>query len=350
MKIEKLFNKLFSSKTTKTSSQENTESDNIRNSTNRIINETDYSKAENIDEIDQLSKNRSDDLYEDRQRIIAKFDPYSASQNKEVPESLNSIEKYFLKSMIGQPIKNPEVCAYWFYEYSLDYSDTIKKLLSMRYLKIGGKENCLSSMTVAELKEILSAFNEKVSGKKAELLNRITSNISHSDLEKFFSKKPKVYCLTELGKKAIDGLPDSATKNLEFEDKCLECIIHENIKGAYKIVCENELKKIIPRGLETDWNRKISEGLPEYKSVRFNNFFASKINLPNELVSFEKEFKACIIFGIMLGFAADKIEKMFRRITKIDKQKVSSSVLMPLLQKYQFAIMDDIQIQSISNL
>lgn len=354
MGISNFFKKHFTSQSNIIAEEEEEESiatdyEDIRTATNRIIDETDYNKAESLNESDQLSRQRSDMLYEDRQRRIASFDPYSPLSIEISAEELTSTEKYFLKHISGQPVTNTTVPAYWFYEYSLDYPKIMSKLLSMRYLGIGGRENCMSKLTVPELKAVLSNFNLKISGKKSDLLNRISENITFSELEEYFINQPRFYYLTKLGEKAVSDLPESATKDIEFEDACLDCIMRGDVKTAYKLVCNREINKVIPRGLGTDWKFELKRGLPEYKSALFSAFQKTEINLPSELVSFERQFKACCIFSIMLGIPVDIIAKTFRRITETDESAITRAVLIRNLQKFQFAIMEDIQFQSINN-
>ncbi|MBQ7296449.1 MAG: SAP domain-containing protein [Clostridia bacterium] len=310
----------------------------IYSSTNRIIEETDFSKATSIDELNQLSMLRSDKLYEDRQKRIASFDPYEAIKLNIPPKPLDSVKKNFLKQIAGQPIDNPNVWGYWTYEYSLDFSKVMTELLSMHYLSVVGKDKILPKLTTPELKRILSDFNLKVSGKKADLLNRIETNIDPYDLEEYFSEDAKFYYLTERGEEALQNLSDSATKDTDFEDECLNLIINGDVNSAYKHICKHEMKKVIPRGLGIDWSEELNNGLSDYQISEYTHFLEADIELPDELLEFEIQFKACCILCIMLGMQALKISKTFRRIT--GAYNISNGVLNSNLQKYQFELLD----------
>lgn len=78
----------------------------------------------------------------------------------------------------------------------------LDRLLSNGYLTLGDMEQRISLQTVPELKAILADKELKVSGKKAELVNRIIENIDSDDLESLFPVN--VYCITEKGEKALE--------------------------------------------------------------------------------------------------------------------------------------------------
>lgn len=320
----------------------------IYSSTNRIIEETDFNKATSIDELNKLSMLRSDKLYEDRQKRIASFDPYEAIKLDISPKPLDSVKKNFLKQIAGQPIDNPNVWGYWTYEYSLDFPKVMTELLSMHYLSIVGKDKILSKLTIPELKKILSDFNLKVSGKKADLLNRIETNIDPYDLEEYFSEGAKFYYLTERGEEALQNLSDSATKDTDFEDECLNLIINGDVDGAYKHICKHEMKKVIPRGLGIDWSEELNNGLSDYQISEYTHFLEADIELPDELLEFEIQFKACCILCIIFGMQAMKISKTFRRITRA--YNIESGVLNSNLQKYQFELLDGFQANTFKEL
>lgn len=78
----------------------------------------------------------------------------------------------------------------------------LQRLLSGGYLALGDWEQRISLQTVPELKAILADKELKVSGKKAELVNRIIENIDSDDLESLFPVN--VYSITEKGEKALE--------------------------------------------------------------------------------------------------------------------------------------------------
>lgn len=76
----------------------------------------------------------------------------------------------------------------------------LERLLDDGYLRRGGIEKSISLKLVPELKAILSERELKVSGKKAELVQRILDNIPIDELKPIFSVG--VYEITEKGKNA----------------------------------------------------------------------------------------------------------------------------------------------------
>lgn len=287
-----------------------------KEATNRIIENTDYGYAQDIGELGNLSKQRSDLLADERQKRIMKFDPYSVEPDPVGTYRLSSVEKNFLKQMHGQSVDSPTVYAYWTYQYNIDFSRMMTVLLSNGFLKISRMDENLDRLTVADLKEVLAYFGLAKTGKKAELLERIKSNVSSEQLRGYFKDAGKIYSLTEKGKEALADLSESATKDLESEDECLNLIAAGKLNEAYVCVCENEMKKTIPRGIGIDWEDEAKRGLSQYMLIRYTDFFNSDLSneLPDELIPYQMELKACCILCNMLGASPDKIALMFIRI------------------------------------
>lgn len=70
-----------------------------------------------------------------------------------------------------------------------------------QYLKIGGIEKSIELKKVPELRELLATRGLKVSGKKAELIQRLVDGVPKSELESMFPVR--VYEITDSGKKAL---------------------------------------------------------------------------------------------------------------------------------------------------
>lgn len=70
-----------------------------------------------------------------------------------------------------------------------------------KYLEIGKVEKSIELKKVPELKELLAARGLKISGKKSELIQRLTDNISKEELETIFPVR--VYEITDAGRKAL---------------------------------------------------------------------------------------------------------------------------------------------------
>lgn len=315
----------------------NEDSLNQRQITHQIIDETPMPSNSSIDELDRIAQERSNRLCNERQQRIHKFNPLKLNIQNVDTLPLSSTEKYFLKQMNGQNIENPTVNAYWIYEYSLDFETTMTKLLVNNYLQISDSFMELDYLTVGELKAVLKQYSLSVSGKKVELIQRIKTNVSIEQLSAILNEKNKRYILTIKGTEAIAGLPISMTKNLELEDHCLECILKNHLNEAYKSVCQNELNKIIPRGIGMDWKQEYDRGLSDFNLQLYTNFLKHDTDfIPNVLKPCEIQMKACVILGEFFGVAISKTADLFMRIT--NGSHVTKSEIIPILQEMQYKL------------
>lgn len=78
----------------------------------------------------------------------------------------------------------------------------LRRLLNGGYLDLARIERSINLKTVPELKPILTAHNLKISGKKAELVHRLVSNLSDRELAYLFPTR--VYEITPKGEKALE--------------------------------------------------------------------------------------------------------------------------------------------------
>lgn len=299
----------------------------------------DYNKS--IDEISEDARKHSESMHELHKKEFMGFDPFNLDASVIDEKPLTSVEKSFLKYMNGNNVVNPYIPGYWTYEYNINYKKLLTTFLLKEYLKISSDAETLKFLTVEELKNILRANNLKVSGKKEELINRIKDSIDNSILESYISKTSRKYILTEAGKSLTGSVKDSATKNIELEDKCLQFILTSEFNAAYSEICNNELNKNISRGI-MNWQYEISHGLSQNQINCFENLMSNqRIDFPDEIsIENYSDAKACVILGNMLGVAADKIYTMFCRVTDNTYNK---AIVMPFLQKIQFDMLDSLQ-------
>lgn len=316
-----------------------------RQATQDIISSTPLDSSLSIQELNDTAKERSDRLYNERQQRIAKFNPFNISANPSSSISLTSTEKYFLKKMHCQNVNNPTVYAYWTYEYAIDFETIMTKLLQNGYLRISNSYDELPSLTVVKLKTILKKYGLPITGKKADLIARIRGNLSFDQISSELGNEEHMYLLTDKGKECTTNLPTSMTKNLELEDACLSLIYLNQFDAAYKLVCENEIKKIIPRGIGVDWNKELSQGLSDFKINLFSSFYAEALyEIPYPLQPYTDQLKACAIIGVFLGTDARKIADLFIRITP--PCGIPKSEIVSILQNFLFRLLDAIQAES----
>lgn len=91
---------------------------------------------------------------------------------------------------------------FWYYEYSVEHPDEVLKSLEERdFIRPGNLRSAIQQLTVPVIKKELKAIGQKVSGKKADLIERLLNNASAEELEKKFPIR--FYELTESGQKEL---------------------------------------------------------------------------------------------------------------------------------------------------
>lgn len=87
---------------------------------------------------------------------------------------------------------------FWYYEYSVEHpGDVLKSLEKRGFIQPGNLRSAIQNQTVPVIKNELRTIGQKVSGKKADLIDRLLSNASPEELEKKFPVR--FYELTESG-------------------------------------------------------------------------------------------------------------------------------------------------------
>lgn len=95
---------------------------------------------------------------------------------------------------------------FWKYRYCVNPKVVIKKLLDLGYAKIACYETILNHKPVSELKDILRENSLPLSGKKSDLIIRITNKIPHGLLKEYCT--PMYFELTQLGETAVNENPN----------------------------------------------------------------------------------------------------------------------------------------------
>lgn len=171
---------------------------------------------------------------------------------------LSSIEQSFLKYINGKAIDGKSIAGYWTHEHNLNYRDVIAKLLGQNLLCI---------------------------------------------------EKDK-FRLTEAGKNIVDVVPTSASKDIGFEDECLNLILSGNINEAYKKRALQEANKPAPGGVFVGsdmtprdfWKQQAKDGLEtETEKIYASYMEQSEADLPQELENDRKIICACVILGQFIG-------------------------------------------------
>lgn len=98
--------------------------------------------------------------------------------------------------------RNNHYQGFWYYEYSVEHPGAVLKSLEKRgFIQPGDLRSAIQNLTVPMIKKELKAIGQKVSGKKADLIDRLLENASLEDLEKKFPVR--FYELTESGQKEL---------------------------------------------------------------------------------------------------------------------------------------------------
>lgn len=93
--------------------------------------------------------------------------------------------------------------AFWSDTYGVNNPQKLLKSLHSRgYIRPSTAKESLDLLKVTELKEILKAFELKVSGKKEDLISRIADGVSEEELSKYVPDC--TYTLTDLGKRELE--------------------------------------------------------------------------------------------------------------------------------------------------
>lgn len=118
---------------------------------------------------------------------------------------MNINEEYAMEMLLGGHLKGREIgngyIVAFMYECQITNPEKLDKwLLNNDYLRKPTIKETLSRYKVLELKQILTKKGMKVTGKKAELIERIISELSESDISTLL-KSDKRYFLSEKGLK-----------------------------------------------------------------------------------------------------------------------------------------------------
>jgi hypothetical protein len=239
-----------------------------------------------------------------------------------VKSSIFSTDIFFLKYIDGLTLENPFIAQYWFYDYNLNYSKEIKKLIANKLLIIQNVN--IEKLKIPELKNILRNFSLPLSGRKQELQDRIYKNISYDELSAFLGDSTHYFTATEAGKALILQINESSTKNLELENTCIDLIMDYKFYEAFSLILE--FKRTLPG--EADFNIPYTSNMDErYEDIMDSVSFFYTLSKNRDL---EPKIRASIIFCRMYGVGQDNILKMIKRMyldNNIDFDEDSQNLL-----------------------
>lgn len=197
------------------------------------------------------------------------------------------------------------------FEYvdGLDFYNTIHKLMENNILKNATTYEKLLILKVVDLKKILKDFKLKSTGKKEELIQRITSNINELSIKKYVSKG-NVIVLTDIGKIKIEEYEiKKEFLKKELKEKLLFAIENndkkycDSLKNSYKIFERSDIFK------KDDSIPKIE--INNLKKIMFNELKIIELKDIKNSENYQKKLRNVMvylaIYGGLIGFSIDSI-------------------------------------------
>ena len=171
-----------------------------------------------IEELDRQSKEASEMGYAAHIDSYKNLDFKNIGIKNDVPEPLDEIEKRFLKALSNQQVDKLSFPVYWTYEYHVNYKEWITKLIENGYVKITTNTEDFSFLTIEQLKSVLKILHLPTSGKKQELVVRISNQVGTENALKELGLYNERFILTEIGKEAIKSIPKVTKTVSTLED------------------------------------------------------------------------------------------------------------------------------------
>ncbi len=244
---------------------------------------------------------------------IPTYEELSAIKPSDCP--IYSTDIFFLKYLDGLTLENPFIAQYWYYDYNMNYPIEIKKLIATGLLTLSNVN--ISKLKVDELKNILRHFNLPLTGKKADLYERICANINDEQLIAFLGNQTHYFKSTEAGKDLINITPESATKNLELEDACIEFNLNYEFDKALSLI--ESFKRGTPAGINyiSPDNSSMKK---QYQDLMDSDTFYYTLVKDYDI---EQKIRAIVVFCRMYGCSQQNIIKAIKRIY-LENNKVFS--------------------------
>lgn len=229
---------------------------------------------------------------------------------------ISSTDIFFLKYLDGRVLEDPNIAQYWYYEYDINYSDEIKKLISSGLLTIS--QINLKKFKVDDLKNILRHFELPLSGKKADLQKRILENIRSEELSSFLDDTTHYFSITDKGNTFAEAINNSATFNLELENEAISLILDYDYENAFDLIWN--FKKQTPAGKNISYQYHLYTD-NEYDSIMTPGGFFYTLEKDRDI---EMKIRASMVFCRMYGSGQDNIRKLIARIYKENGHEFSN--------------------------
>lgn len=145
---------------------------------------------------------------------------------------------------------------FWWFSYGIrDVGAALKSLEERGYIKLEPISNSVGSFTVSQLKELLITHGQPTTGKKAELVERVSNTIPESALVNA-GAQPK-YALTEIGRAELDDnayVPymhrthsktvEDVKLGVEFNVWSINKLLGTGDKSNWKVIVDEQERKM----------------------------------------------------------------------------------------------------------
>lgn len=101
--------------------------------------------------------------------------------------------------------------AYFEYRYGVNWEESRDRLRFQGYIRIGSALETLTDLNMAELKHLLREVKKPLGGKKADLLERVSSAVPEDLLEKRIERRK--FFITKSGEKLLSSHMDIVTEH-----------------------------------------------------------------------------------------------------------------------------------------
>lgn len=194
---------------------------------------------------------------------------------------------------------------FWWYEYGIQDVDYMLSTLEKRgFICFGSPKQSLNGLSVTELKQILKEHNLPVSGKKAELIEKINQSVSDDELLAAGVKSK--YALTDLGQMELKENayipymhkhPKKTTEDSTFGPVFNVWSINQllgagNTSDWEKVVAEQENLIDKERERQRQEQEKEREALMNYLKEKHPETYQEMRRMDQELADSEKQLAA----------------------------------------------------------
>lgn len=192
----------------------------------------------------------------------------------------------FLKSLDNNTIDNFGEFRKEIYRNKIgDLETKVKTFFKNGIISKPNAFECINkNMTTVELKKFLRTNNEKVTGKKLDLINSMLNIITEEEKISLVNSSNFIV-ITEYGKSLIKNDSERFDYELEIFDNIIFNLIYsKEIEQATKLVAEFYSTYPFPIGLGTDWSRGFSNNTKlELKHIMNSNYITENMNMPKSI-------------------------------------------------------------------